>query len=176
MKPASGSSRSRNSRYKKKSQEWSGRTDLVTYDVFKRTYWPHFPRSSTKGVCTSFTFVSFLALTLAMKHHLSHLANFLVWLPVILMFLQPLKPLQVPSRDQRNLWITQIVLLTGRRTKILGTRTKWTIPYSRSIKITRPSAVNATSRTGKLSCSLHMAVLTHAYASQTPGRTCYSVT
>jgi hypothetical protein len=78
MKPASGFSRSRNSRSKMKNQEWSGRTDLVTYDVFKRMYWPHLPRSSTKGVCTFFTFVSLLALTPAMKHQLSHSVNFLV--------------------------------------------------------------------------------------------------
>jgi hypothetical protein len=78
MKPAPGSSRNRNSRSKKKNREWSGRTDLVTYDVFKRMYWPHLTRSSTKGVCTSFTFVSLLALTLAMKHQLSHSVNFLV--------------------------------------------------------------------------------------------------
>lgn len=79
MRPVTGSSRGRNSQ-SKKTQEWSDRTDLVTYDVFKRTYWPHLPRSSTKGVCTSFTFVSLLALTLATKRHLSHSASFLVWL------------------------------------------------------------------------------------------------
>jgi hypothetical protein len=53
IKPASGSSRSRDSRSIKKTQEWSGRTDLVTYDDFKRMYWPYLPRSLTKGVCTS---------------------------------------------------------------------------------------------------------------------------
>jgi hypothetical protein len=54
MKFAPGSSRSRNSRSKKKNREWHGRTDLVTYDVFKRMYWSHLPRSSTKGLCTSY--------------------------------------------------------------------------------------------------------------------------
>lgn len=176
MKHTPGSSRSQNSRSKRKNQEWSGRTDLVTYDVFKRMYWPHFPRSSTKGVCTSFMFVSLLSLTLAMKLHLSHSVNFLVWLLVILLFLQPLKPFQVPSRDQRNRWITQTTLLTGRRMKISGTGTKWTIPYSRRITISSSSAVSATSRISKLCCSLHMAIchpftppkLQDAYATQRP--------
>lgn len=158
MKHTPGSSLSRNSRSKKKNQEWSGRTDLVTYDVFKRMYWPNFPRSSTKGVCTPFTFISLLTLTLAMKLHPSHSVNFLVWLLVTLLFLQPLKYLQVPSRDQRNRWIIQTALSTGRRMKISGTGTKWTIPYSRRITTSSSSAVSATSRTSKLSCSVHMAI------------------
>jgi hypothetical protein len=164
MKPASGSSRGQNSRSKQKNREWSGRTDLVTYDVFKRMYWPHLPRSSTKRVCTSFTFAPLLNLTLGIKHRPSHSVNFLVWLLVIISFLQPLKPLQVPSRDQRNHWITQTGLSTRRRMKILGTCTKWTTFYSRSIKTSSSSAVSTTSLTGKLRCSLHMAILTHAYA------------
>jgi hypothetical protein len=175
MKPASGSSRSRNSRSKRKNHEWSGRTDLVTYDVFKRMYWPQLPRSSTKGVCAFFTFISLLALIQVVKHQPSHSVNLLVWLAVVLPFLQPLKPLQVPSRDQRNHWITQTALSTGRRMKTLGTRTKWTIRYSRRIKVSSSSVVSATSRTGELRRSLHMTILAQAYASQTPGRICYSV-
>ena len=31
-------------------KNWLGRSDLVTFDVFKRIYWCHFPKTLTKGI------------------------------------------------------------------------------------------------------------------------------
>jgi hypothetical protein len=126
IKSASGSIRSRNSRSKKKNHERSGRTDLVTYDVFKRMYWSHLPRSSTKGLCMSFTPLSPQALTPAIKHHLSHLANFLVWLLIVPRFLslRASDSFQAPSRDQRKHWTTQTALSTEMLMRTSGIRTK----------------------------------------------------
>jgi hypothetical protein len=78
MQPALGSSKSRNSRSKKKKHEWHGNSGLVTYDVFKRMYWPHLCGYSTKGFCTCFALVTFQVLTSTIKRRLSHLAKFLV--------------------------------------------------------------------------------------------------
>ncbi|KAI9510706.1 hypothetical protein F5148DRAFT_1177323 [Russula earlei] len=50
MKSSQGSNKSRNFRPQKKDQEWYARTDLVTYDVFKRVYWSRLPL--TKGLWT----------------------------------------------------------------------------------------------------------------------------
>jgi hypothetical protein len=36
-----GSSTSLNPRPQKRNNKWYSRTDLVTFDVFKREYWPH---------------------------------------------------------------------------------------------------------------------------------------
>ena len=43
MKSSAGSSKSHisNSRSQKRSNKWYSRTDLVTFEVFKREYWPH---------------------------------------------------------------------------------------------------------------------------------------
>src|SRR6267142_200455 len=54
MKPAPSSSKSRTSRPQKKKNDWYGHTDIVTYDVFKRVYWPRLPSSMIKGLCAFF--------------------------------------------------------------------------------------------------------------------------
>ncbi|KAH9172882.1 hypothetical protein EDB89DRAFT_1885655 [Lactarius sanguifluus] len=54
MKPSP--SESRHSRSQQKNNQWLGRTDLVTFDVFKRAYWCHLPRTLTKGIVPSVAF------------------------------------------------------------------------------------------------------------------------
>ncbi|KAH9075544.1 hypothetical protein EDB83DRAFT_2515178 [Lactarius deliciosus] len=54
MKPSP--SESRHSRSQQKNSKWLGRTDLVTFDVFKRAYWCHFPQTLTKGIVPSVAF------------------------------------------------------------------------------------------------------------------------
>jgi len=76
MKPVPSSSKTRNSRSQKKKHDWYGHTDLVTYEVFKRVYWPCL---WTKGLCASFIPLSLSSLTSGIKHRLSRSANFLVW-------------------------------------------------------------------------------------------------
>ncbi|KAI0247856.1 hypothetical protein BJV78DRAFT_1285222 [Lactifluus subvellereus] len=60
MKPTAGPSRSRNSRSQKRNTKWHSRTNLVTFDVFKREYWPRMPRHWTKGIAPSLVFSDFL--------------------------------------------------------------------------------------------------------------------
>ncbi|KAH9985770.1 hypothetical protein BJV77DRAFT_1031292 [Russula vinacea] len=50
-------------RSNKKNRKWYGRTDVVTYDVFKRMYWPHFSTSLTAGVSSSLAFGEILGMT-----------------------------------------------------------------------------------------------------------------
>jgi hypothetical protein len=62
MRSSEGSSRSHNLRSQKRGNKWYGRTDLVTFEVFKREYWP---RVSQNGICvfsapSSFTRTYFL--------------------------------------------------------------------------------------------------------------------
>ncbi|KAH8984684.1 hypothetical protein EDB92DRAFT_2117028 [Lactarius akahatsu] len=52
MKPSP--SESQHSRSQQKNSKWLGRTDLVTFDVFKRAYWCHFPQTLIKGIGVSF--------------------------------------------------------------------------------------------------------------------------
>ena len=78
MNPVLGSSRNPNLCAKKKNHEWHGRTDMVTYEVFKRMYWSHLPRALTKGLCMFFAPLSLQVLTPAIKLHLSHSVNFWV--------------------------------------------------------------------------------------------------
>ncbi|KAI9436975.1 hypothetical protein H4582DRAFT_1816019 [Lactarius indigo] len=54
MKPPP--SESRHSRSQQKNNKWLGRTDLVTFDVFKRAYWCHLPQTLTKGIVPSVAF------------------------------------------------------------------------------------------------------------------------
>jgi len=75
MKAAQGSTRGR-LRPQKRNQEWYGRSDLVTFDVFKRAYWPRL--STTNGLCASFVPILQYTLTPAVKHHLSRSAIFSV--------------------------------------------------------------------------------------------------
>lgn len=75
MKPVPSSSKTRNSRSQKKKHGWDGHTDLVTYEVFKRVYWPCL---WTKGLCTSFVPIPLCSLTSGVKHRLSRSANLLV--------------------------------------------------------------------------------------------------
>ena len=46
-------SESRHSGSQQRNDKWLGRTDLVTFDVFKRMYWRHFPQTLTKGIGVS---------------------------------------------------------------------------------------------------------------------------
>jgi hypothetical protein len=50
MKSAAGSSKSHNLRSQKRNNKWCSRTDLVTFDVFKREYWSHLPQNLTKAI------------------------------------------------------------------------------------------------------------------------------
>ena len=75
MKPVPSSSKTRNSRSQKKKNDWYSQTDLVTYEVFKRVYWPCL---WTKGLCASFEPLSLCSLMSGIKHRLSRSANFLV--------------------------------------------------------------------------------------------------
>ena len=43
-------SKNRHSRSQKRNNKWLGRTDLVSFDVFKRMYWRHLPQNLTKGI------------------------------------------------------------------------------------------------------------------------------
>ncbi|KAH8981163.1 hypothetical protein EDB86DRAFT_3051652, partial [Lactarius hatsudake] len=54
MKPVP--SEGRHSRSQKNNNQWLGRTDLVTFDVFKRAYWCHLPCTLTKGIVPSVAF------------------------------------------------------------------------------------------------------------------------
>ncbi|KAH9017010.1 hypothetical protein EDB85DRAFT_2203580 [Lactarius pseudohatsudake] len=54
MKPSP--SESQHSRSQQKNNKWLGRTDLVTFDVFKRAYWCHFPQTLIKGIVPSVAF------------------------------------------------------------------------------------------------------------------------
>ncbi len=51
MKPPP--SKSRHSSSQQRNNKWLGRTDLVTFDVFKRMYWRHLPQNLTKGIGVS---------------------------------------------------------------------------------------------------------------------------
>jgi hypothetical protein len=77
MKPITGSSKTRNARSKRNKHDWDGHTDLVTYEVFKRVYWPCL---WTKGLCASFVPLPLCSLTgtSGIKHRLSCSANLLV--------------------------------------------------------------------------------------------------
>ena len=72
MKPVPSSSKTRS---QKKKHDLGGHTDLVTYEVFKRVYWPCL---WTKGLCTSFVPIPLCSLTSGIKHRLSRSANLLV--------------------------------------------------------------------------------------------------
>jgi hypothetical protein len=138
-------------RSKKKKHEWHGRSELVTYDVFKRMYWPHLCGYSMKGFCTCFALATFYVLTSTIKRRLSHLAKFLVCPPTVPRF--PTSDFyQGPSRDLRNHWIIQTALLTARHMRILRTRTECHTRCSRRTKTSSSSAVSATSPTGALHC------------------------
>ena len=50
MKPPSSEGRHLSSQQR---NNWLGRTDLVTFDVFKRSYWSHLPQTLTKGIGVS---------------------------------------------------------------------------------------------------------------------------
>ena len=43
-------SNSRHSGSQQRNNKWLSRTDLVTFDVFKRMYWRHLPQTLTKGI------------------------------------------------------------------------------------------------------------------------------
>ncbi|KAH9016161.1 hypothetical protein EDB85DRAFT_1898307 [Lactarius pseudohatsudake] len=47
---------SRHSYSQQRVNKWLGRTDLVTFDVFKRIYWRHLPQTLTKGIVPSVAF------------------------------------------------------------------------------------------------------------------------
>ncbi|KAH9022664.1 hypothetical protein EDB84DRAFT_1441149 [Lactarius hengduanensis] len=47
---------SRHSHSQQRDNKWLGRTDLVTFDVFKRMYWRHLPQTLTKGIVPSVAF------------------------------------------------------------------------------------------------------------------------
>ncbi|KAH9017014.1 hypothetical protein EDB85DRAFT_2295003 [Lactarius pseudohatsudake] len=47
---------SRHSYSQQRVNKWLGRTDLVTFDVFKRMYWRHLPQTLTKGIVPSVAF------------------------------------------------------------------------------------------------------------------------
>ncbi|KAI9455099.1 hypothetical protein BJY52DRAFT_1417616 [Lactarius psammicola] len=49
-------SRGRHSRSQQSNNKWLRRTDLVTFDVFKRMYWRHLPQTLTKGIVPSVAF------------------------------------------------------------------------------------------------------------------------
>ena len=38
------------------TDEIKGKDSFVTYDIFARTYWPHFPQSLTKGLGMYFSY------------------------------------------------------------------------------------------------------------------------
>ncbi|KAH9065009.1 hypothetical protein EDB87DRAFT_1574732 [Lactarius vividus] len=53
---------SRHSRSQQRDNKWLGRTDLVTFDVFKKMlYWRHLPQTLTKGIVPSVAFGDIIA-------------------------------------------------------------------------------------------------------------------
>ena len=150
MKPVEGSSKSHKSRSQKRNNEWYSRSDLVTFDVFKREYWPHIPRYLTKGISAFPAHPSFTRSHSAPKHH--------PWRSVISSVrareiacnaASELHLLQEPSKDLRNPWSTQIVLSTEKLTKVSGARMRWTIHCLKCTKSSSSSAASAISQIGK---------------------------
>jgi hypothetical protein len=146
MKSAPGSSKSHDSRSQKRNNKWYSHTDLVTFDVFKREYWPHLG----EGIGLSYRILHLHTLIPLPKHHPWHSAIFSVLsLAVACNAGSELPLLQERSKVLRNLWTSQTVLSTELRTKVLGARTSWITRYLKPIKNSGLSAASAILQIGK---------------------------
>ena len=149
MKSAEGSSKTHKLRSQKRNNKWYSRSDVVTFDVFKREYWSHIPRYLTKGISAFSAHPSFTHSHTAPKHH--------PWRSVISSVrsreiackaASELHLLQGQLKDPRNLWSTQIVLSTEKLTKVSGARIRWTMHCLKCTKNSSSSAASAISQIG----------------------------
>ena len=165
--------KSRHSRSQEKNNKWLGRTDLVTFDVFKRMYWRHLPQNMTKGIGVSLRSPYCYTRTLtrfAIQFHLWHSVTLLVQSCVAFCIRTSASKLLVIkglSRGQRNRWSSQIALSTELHTRVSRTETTH---CSKLIKGVSGSGVSATSRIGARSAQPVQAL---ADPISNPGHTIY---